>query len=31
MVDGNLLPAAPGPLTARAAAVFAERGTEVDP
>jgi branched-chain amino acid aminotransferase len=31
MVDGNLLPAAPGPLTSRAAAVFAERGTEVDP
>jgi branched-chain amino acid aminotransferase len=31
MVDGEPLPAAPGPLTARAAAVFAERGTEVDP
>ncbi|MGN6475446.1 MAG: aminotransferase class IV [Mycobacteriales bacterium] len=30
-VDGKALPSAPGPLTARAAEVFAQRSTEVDP
>ncbi len=30
-VDGRVLPAAPGPLTRRAAQVFAERSSEVDP
>jgi branched-chain amino acid aminotransferase len=30
-VDGKLLPAAPGPLTSRAAEVFAQRSAEVDP
>jgi branched-chain amino acid aminotransferase len=30
-VDGRPLPAAPGPLTVRAAEVFAERAVEVDP
>jgi branched-chain amino acid aminotransferase len=31
VVDGKLLPAAPGPLTKRAAAVFAQRSKEMDP
>jgi branched-chain amino acid aminotransferase len=31
VVDGRILPAAPGPLTARASEVFAERSVELDP